>query len=120
MQSQGTVGPLVRWPPGYDPAFLGPTEQFLHIPLAPETVYDAAGAPSMMIGTQHSPAQARALQHAPPCRIDLPIQRGLPTFLFHRDHHKLRQVLALQRLRWWDLNRDKGSGPLQWDRFSRF
>src|SRR5271165_2750788 len=98
MQSQGTVGPLVRRPPGYDPAFLGPPEQFLHIPLAPETVYDATGAPSMMIGTQHPPAQARTFQQAPARGVHMPMERYFPASLSHRGDHELRQVLASQRL----------------------
>jgi len=50
-------------PPGYDPALLRPAEQFFHIPLPPESVYDPAGAPDMAIRAQHAPAQAGALQY---------------------------------------------------------
>src|SRR5258708_2212548 len=98
MQSQGTVGPLVRGTPGYDPALLGSTEQFLHIPLPPESVNDPASAPDMMVGTQDASPQARALQQSPPGLIDVPMERYLPTRLFHRGHHEFRQVLALQHL----------------------
>src|SRR5207245_6528629 len=52
----------------------------------------------MMIGAQSAPTEARALQQAPPRRIHVPFQGGLPTLLLHRSNHEFRQVLALQRL----------------------
>src|ERR1039457_6497510 len=95
MQPQRIVGPLVRRAPGYNPALLSSPEQFLHIPLAPESVYDPAAAPDMTIGTQHAPAQARTLQQTPPFRIDVPMERYLSTALVHRCDHQFREPPAL-------------------------
>ena len=67
--------PLMRRAPRRHPAFLGASEEFLHIPLAAESMHDPPCAPDMAVGTEHAPAQAGPLQQAPSRHVDVPVER---------------------------------------------
>ena len=65
----------MRRSPGRHPAFLGPAEQFLDVPLPAESLHDPACAPDMAVGAKDAPAQTGPLQQAPPRRVNMPGER---------------------------------------------
>jgi hypothetical protein len=85
----------MRRSPRRHPAFLGPPEQFLDVPLPAESLHDPACAPDMAVCAKYAPAQTGPLQQAPSPCVDMPVERQPSVALFDLCYDELCQVLAL-------------------------
>src|ERR1700688_3534918 len=86
----------MRRTPWRHPAFLGPPEEFLYIPLTAESMRNPPCAPDMAVGREHASAQTGPFLQAPSRHVDVPIERQPSPALCDLRHNEIRQVLAPQ------------------------
>ena len=75
VEAQRTVCPLMRRPSRDHSAFLGSSEEFFHVPLAPEGINDSPRAPIVLVRAKDASAQPGLLQLATQGDIYLPVKR---------------------------------------------
>src|SRR5665811_68523 len=88
----------MRGSPRDHSAFLGPAEEFFHVPLAPEGINDSPRAPIVLIGAKHASTQPGLLQLATQGGIHLPAKPWFLVVAGDGGHDESRQMLAGKRL----------------------
>src|SRR5664279_14237 len=78
--------------------FLCSSEEFFHVPLAPECINEPTRAPIVLVGAKYASAQPGLLQLATQSGIHLPVKRWLLVVSSNGGHHEARQMLAGQCL----------------------
>src|ERR1039457_3104030 len=88
----------MRRPPRDHSTFLGSSEEFFYVPLAPEGINDSSRAPMVLIGAKHASAKPGLLQLATQGGIHLPAKPWFLVVAGDGGHDEARQMLAGNRL----------------------
>src|SRR5271157_1429333 len=88
----------MRWSPRDHSTLLGSSEEFFHVPLAPEGIHDSTRAPIVLVGAKYASAEPGLLQLTTQGGIHLPAKRWLLVLSGNGGHDEARQMLPGQCL----------------------